>query len=773
MFKQKITVLDGAMGTMLQQAGLKLGERPELLCLSSPELVEQIHREYVKAGADMVLTNTFCANARKLAGTGYSPEQIIRAAVEAAKRSGAAVALDIGPIGELLEPLGVLSFDEAYALFAQMIRAGADAGTDAVFFETFSDLNELRAGVLAAKECSGLPVFVSMTFEASGRTFLGCTPEAAAMTLDGLGVDALGINCSLGPKEAVSILRSMRAYTSLPLIFKPNAGLPNPETGRYEVQPETFAKACAPLADIGAAYIGGCCGTTPEFIGAVKKELADKEAVWSEKTIHGVCSSRKVCPFGQGIRVVGECINPTGKKQLAQALREFNMQPVVSLAMEQQNADILDINVGLADINEAEAMRRAVLAVSSVVDLPIQIDSADPKVIEAGLRIAPGKCLINSVNASDRSLNDILPLAKKYGAAVVGLTLDEHGLPETSSQRVEFAKKILNAAEKEGIPREEVVMDCLTLTVAAQPRQARETLDAVHRVRHELGTETMLGVSNISFGLPERSAVTRTFLAQAISAGLTMPIVNPSDMLDTVAACRVLSGEDPNCLAYIEHHTQRVSHSEATNGAEISVEEAIERGLQGEAEESAKKLLHSMAPLEIVEERLIPALNRVGEAYENGTIFLPQLMNASSAASAVFDVIRLHMQKSGTDTQRKGPIVLATVEGDIHDIGKNIVKTILESYGFRIIDLGRNVSPERIIDAVKQFDAKLVGLSALMTTTIPSMARCISCLRQAGLSIPVMVGGAVLTEECAKEIGADGYAKDAMQSVELARLFVP
>lgn len=770
-FEQKVTILDGAMGTMLQRAGLKLGEKPEILSITSPDMVEQIHRAYVQSGAEIVLTNTFCANAHKLLGEKYSPEEVIHAAVHAAKRSGAKVALDIGPIGELLEPLGVLHFDDAYALFAQMIKAGADAGADIIFFETFSDLNELRAGVLAAKECSDLPVFASMTFEASGRTFLGCRAEAAAMTLDGLGVEAIGVNCSIGAREAAPILRSMRAYTNLPLIFKPNAGLPDPDTGKYGADAESFAKICSELLDVGAVYLGGCCGTTPAFIAAVKKAVEGKSGVWPEKTIYGVCSPGKVCPFGQGIRTIGECINPTGKEALAQALRESNMQAVVSLAMEQQHADILDINVGLPDINEADVMNRAVTAVSGVVDLPLQIDSSDPEAIEAGLRAAPGKCLLNSVNASDESLRAILPLAKKYGAAIVGLTMDKHGLPLTSDERIRLAKKILTAAENVGIPREEVVIDCLTLTAATHAEQIKETLDAVRRVRQEFGLETMLGVSNVSFGLPDRATITRTFLAQAISAGLTMPILNPGEMMDTIEACRVLTGEDVG--AYMAHRTQKLTYTRDTECSEIPIEEAITQGLQLEAREAVKKLLFSMDPISIIEEKIIPALDSVGKAYENGKLFLPQLMNASTAAGEAFHIIRTQMQKNGMDGPNKGPIVLATVEGDIHDIGKNIVKTVLENYGFRVIDLGRNVPAECVVDAAKQFEAQLVGLSALMTTTIPSMAHTISCLRQAGCSVPVIVGGAVLTKKCAEEIGANGYAHNAMQTVELARKFIP
>ena len=476
--RQKITLLDGAMGTLLQRAGLKLGDRPETFSITAPDVVEEIQRQYVQAGANVILANTFCANARKLAGTGFAVEEVVAASVAAARRAcagtDAIVALDVGPIGELLEPLGTLRFEAAFELFGQMIRAGVRAGVQAVFFETFSDLNELRAGVLAAKACCALPIYACMTFEASGRTFLGCRADAAAMALEALGVDAVGVNCSLGPGEVAPILRAMRTCTDLPLILKPNAGLPDPVTGDYSVQPEDFARACAVQTDIGAAYIGGCCGTTPAFIAALHGTLADREAVWSGKTVHGVCSAGEVCAFGQGVRVVGECINPTGKASLAHALREGDMGVVAALAIEQAEAGarILDVNVGLPGIDEAETMRRAVTAISGVVSLPLQIDSSDPAVIEAGLRAAPGKCLVNSVCATEESLAAVLPIARRYGAAIVGLTLGKDGLPATAQERVNLARRIFDAAVDAGIGREDIVIDCLTLTVSAQQKQA-------------------------------------------------------------------------------------------------------------------------------------------------------------------------------------------------------------------------------------------------------------------------------------------------------------
>ena len=777
-YTKAITLLDGAMGTMLQRAGLKLGDRPETLSITAADVVEKIQRQYVQAGTRMLLANTFCANAHKLAGTGFDVEKVIRASVAVAKRAcsgtDAKVLLDVGPIGELLEPLGTLKFDEAYALYAQMIRAGAEAGAEGVFFETFSDLNELRAGVLAAKECSDLPVFASMTFEASGRTFLGCRADAAAMALEALGVDALGVNCSLGPKEIAPILKAMRACTNLPLILKPNAGLPDPETGVYRTTPEEFAQDCAALTDVGAAYIGGCCGTTPAFIEALNAALAGRTASWNEKTVRGICSAGEICEFGKGVRVIGERINPTGKKRFQQALRENDMNYIVAQAVEQAEAgaQILDVNVGLPDIDEPETMRRVVTAIGGAVSLPLQIDSSNPKAIEAGLRAAPGKCLVNSVNASRTSLETVLPIAKKYGAAVVGLALGENGLPTTSEERLGFARTILNAALEAGIAREDVAIDCLTLTVSAQQDQVKQTLEAVARVRNEMGLETVLGVSNISFGLPQRTLVTQAFLTQAIQSGLTLPIINPNqkDTMDAVDACRVLSGEDVHCAAYIERHAAQIKpQTGIQTGAKLSIEEAIAKGLRDESAAAARELLAVMPPLDVVEQKLIPALDAVGEQYEKQIIFLPQLMNAAAASGAAFDEVRRVIERSGAAGEGKGPIVLATVEGDIHDIGKNIVKTVLENYGFHVIDLGRDVPADRVVEAVKQYGAKVVGLSALMTTTVPSMEKTIVRLHENGLFVPVIVGGAVLTPDYAKKIGADYYARDAKQSADIAK----
>jgi len=781
MFRKEITILDGAMGTMLQRAGLKLGDRPEMLSITAPDVVESIQRQYVQAGSKWILSNTFCANAHKLAGTGYSVEEVVAASIAVAKRAcegtGAKVALDIGPIGELLEPLGSLRFEEAYALFLQMIRAGVSAGADAEFFETMSDLNEIRAGVLAAKENCDLPVFASMTFEQTGRTFLGVSAKSVAMSLSALGVEAVGINCSLGPKEAAAILEEMRCVTDLPLILKPNAGLPDPATGEYSMTPEAFAHECAKLTDIGAAYIGGCCGTSPAFIAALQNVLSGKEAVWEAKRIHGICSASQVCAFGQGVRVIGERINPTGKKRFQQALREGDLAYVVAQAIEQEEAGahILDVNVGLPGIDEVDMMRRVVTELSGAVSLPLQIDSSNPEAIEAGLRAAPGKCLINSVNASQASMESILPLAKKYGASLVALTMDESGLPQTAEERVVFAQKILEQTDKMEIAREDVAVDCLTLTVSAQQEQAAETLKAVQFIRKELGLETVLGVSNISFGLPNRHLVTQAFLIQAINAGLTLPIINPNqkELMDTLDACRVLSGEDVSCASYIERQTlvkqEKKSPVSMMENAPLTIEEAIGKGMKTESAQLARTMLETMAPLDLVERHLIPALDLVGERYEKQQIFLPQLMNAAAASGAAFDVVRSAIERTGGRGEGKGPIILATVEGDIHDIGKNIVKLLLENYGFDVVDLGKDVSPETVVEKVVELHAPFAGLSALMTTTVPAMEETIKQLKLKAPWCKTVVGGAVLTEDYAAKIGADKYAKDAMETVRYAQ----
>lgn len=768
---QTVTILDGAMGTMLMRAGLGPGQRPELLSLTAPEAVEAVNAAYVYAGAQMILANTFGANAYRLSGTGHTPEEVIgasvRIALRAAAGSGARVALDIGPTGEIMEPLGEMSFETAYGRFAQMIRAGVQAGAQAIFFETFSDLNELRAGVLAARECCALPVYACMTFERTGYTFLGCRADAAAMALDCLGVAAVGVNCSLGPQEAAPILRAMRTATNLPLIFKPNAGKPNPEDGTYAQEPEAFAQACAPLLDIGAAYIGGCCGTTPDFTAALARRFGGRSASWEERTIRGVCSAGTVVPFGKGISVVGERINPTGNARVKRALMAQDMDDIARLAAEQEEAgaQILDINVGLPGLDEAQTMRRVVTAVSAATALPLQIDSANAEAIEAGLRAAPGKCIVNSVSATRASMEAVLPLARRYGAAVIALTLGEGGLPENAAERLVLASRILAAARSAGIAREDVIVDCLTLTVSAQQEQARETLEAVRRVSREWGLATTLGISNIAFGLPQRPLMAQVFLTQALACGLTLPILNPNrrEMMDAVAACRALSGEDEGCASFIARYApESEAQRQAAEHGELTLEESVMAGMKGEAARLARERLASESPLELVEKQLIPALNEVGRRYEDGRAYLPQLMRAAEAARAAFDEVRAAIRAGGAaHGPEKGPVLLATVEGDLHDLGKNIVHTVLESYGYSVLDLGRDVPAERVAEEAKRTGAKVIGLSALMTTTLPGMARTIRVLRASGVTAPIVVGGAVLTPEYAERIGADFYSGDA------------
>lgn len=772
--------LDGGMGTQLLAAGLQLGQRPELLCFTDPEIVANIHRRYIQAGSDVIYTNTFGANAHKLAGTGYTVEQVVTQAVAVAKKAAegtaAKVALDIGPIGELLEPLGTLSFEDAYDLFQEMVLAGAAAGADLVVYETMTDLGEVRAAVLAAKENCDLPVYVTMTFEENRRTFTGCTIPAMALTLEGLGVDAMGVNCSLGPKEILPLIREMAEWTDLPLIVKPNAGLPDPETNEYHITPEEFAREMEDFAELGVEILGGCCGTTPDFIRCLTRRLTGKiPALRGRKARHGVCCASKAVETN-GVRVIGERINPTGKKRFQQALREHDLNYILNQGIEQQEAgaDILDVNVGLPGLDEPQMMVDVVKSLQAMVPLPLQIDSSDPRAIEAGLRHYHGKAIVNSVNGKQEVLDSVLPIVKKYGAAVVGLAMDEKGIPQSAEKRMEIARRILNAALANGIPKEDVFIDCLTLTVSAQQAQAKETLSAVRQVKEELGLHNVLGVSNISFGLPDRIRITENFLVQAMQCGLDLPIINPNQkqIMDAVATFKVLSGEDLDANRYIERFASAAPAAPSpaaapTGGMDITT--AIAKGLKDECRRLTVELLQTKSELEIINELLIPALDQVGERYERQEIFLPQLINSANASCEAFEVIKESILNRGGESVSKGKIVIATVEGDIHDIGKNIVKVILENYGYQVIDLGRDVPVQKVVDAAIEHDAHLVGLSALMTTTVESMRKTIAALHHSGHPCQIMVGGAVLTPEYAREIGADYYAKDARESAEIAK----
>ncbi len=789
--RKRFVLLDGGMGTQLQTRGLQPGQKPELAALEMPDTLTAIHADYARAGADILLANTFGANAKKLAGCPCTVEQVVSASIacarSAAAETGALVALDIGPLGELLVPAGTLCFEDAYAEFAQVIRAGAAAGADLVFLETMTDLYELKAAILAAKENCALPVFTSMSFESRGRTFTGCTVESYAVTATGLGADAVGINCSLGPKEilpfAQRLCRSVPA--GVPVFVKPNAGLPNPD-GSYNLNAAEFAAEMKAYASIGVSMVGGCCGTTPDFIAKLRETFAP--LVPADKI--PICRSCLCTPVRfvevDGITVVGERINPTGKKRLQQALRDGDSAYPCAQAVAQAEAgaQVLDVNAGLPGIDEAATLEQLVKDLQAITDLPLQLDSSNPEALSRALRIYNGKPIVNSVNGEQKTLDTILPLCKKYGAAVVGLALDEHGIPADAEGRFAIAKRIAAAANAAGIPNEDIYIDCLTLTASAQQEGAVQTLEALTRCKKELGVRTVLGVSNISFGLPCRGYLNTTFLTMAMAAGLDLAIMNPNtpEMMAAVRAYRVLTSQDKQSSDYVAAYadvqiqTTQTSKSAATV-AEVGATapggdalfEAVRRGLKAEARAAADAALTMREPLDVVNTSLIPALDAVGDGFEKGTVFLPQLLQAATAAQAAFESIKAKIAASGQAQGSKGKIVIATVKGDVHDIGKNIVRVILENYGYDVLDLGRDVAPERVVEAVRQTGAKLVGLSALMTTTVPNMQATIEALHAAGLDCKVMVGGAVLTPDYARNIGADYYCKDAKASADLAK----
>ena len=772
---RQFLVLDGGMGTMLQARGLQLGGVPELWNLEKPEDITAIHRAYVEAGSDVVYANTFGANRLKMARTGHTVQELIPAAIRNARNSGAKyVALDIGPIGHMLEPTGTLSFEEAFDIFREEIEAGKDA--DLIVFETMSDLLEVRAGLLAAREYGeGKPVFVTMSFEENGRTFTGCSISSMALTLEGLGADAIGVNCSLGPEELVPIVEELCKWTNLPVIVKPNAGLPDPVTNTYNFTPEKFGVCMRKFAELGAVILGGCCGTTPAHIAAVSEMLKTQKPVERHPVIPAaVCSANQTVIIDQP-RIIGERINPTGKKRFKQALIEHDIDYILGQAIQQidAGADILDVNVGLPDIDETEMMVSAVKAIQGITDTPLQLDTTDAKALEAGLRIYNGKPIVNSVNGEEESMQKVLPLVKKYGAAVVGLTLDKNGIPKTAEGRFEIAKRILDRALSLGIRREDVFIDCLTLTASAEQAGVMETLKAVSRVKNELGLRTVLGVSNISFGLPSRELVTRNFLTMALYAGLDLPISNPNteSMTAAVRTYKLLANIDKNAVDFIAHYGAETAPAPAAKPAAsgMSLGAAIAAGLKSEAASLTKTMLADTDPMVIVNEHLIPALDAAGAEFEQGKIFLPQLISAASAAQGAFEEIKTHLSEHSDGTVNRGTIVLATVKGDIHDIGKNIVKILLENYGYQVIDLGKDVPYEDVVKATEQYHAPLVGLSALMTTTLPSMEGTIRLLREHCPWCQTVVGGAVLTPDYAEKIGADFYAKDAKETVDIAK----
>ena len=800
-FRKKRYVLDGGMGTMLQSAGMSPEETTTEFGLAHPEILTQIHKKYIEAGADIVYASTFGTNRFKKKEIGECTLQEavriqVKAAVKAKEIMAAqgrevAVAIDLGPLGELLEPMGTLSFEDAYDAFREVIQAGCDLA-DLIVIETMTDLYEVKAAVLAAKETCDLPVIVTMTFEENGRTFTGVSLEAMVLTLEGLGVDAMGINCSLGPVEIFPMAEKLRSLTDLPLVIKPNAGLPDPATGAYDITCDQFVEKMEDFLKLGVELIGGCCGTTPEYIEGLAKISAkfggteDPAKPSEEKKTLQVCSGNTVVTVDH-VTVIGERINPTGKKRLKQALLDEDFDYILSQAIEQidAGAEILDVNVGVPSLDDVKMLPLVIKKLQSITGLPLQIDSGNPEAIEAALRVYNGKAIVNSVNGEEKVMENILPLVKKYGAAVVGLTLDENGIPNKAEDRFAIAKRILERALEYGIPRENVIIDCLTLTASAQQKEVVETLKAVRMVKEQLGLKTALGVSNISFGLPLRPIINRTFLTMAMECGLDLPIINPNseDMMASIFAFHVLHNIDENATAFIERYgdaaleTSKISQkkdtavtgSSANGDGSHDIFYCIEKGMKADTVVAVEKLLQDHTEMELVNDFLIPALDKVGQGFEKGTIFLPQMLQAATAAQAGFDIVKTKLAESDKETVSLGQVVIATVKGDIHDIGKNIVKVIMENYGFQMIDLGRDVPPETIVETVKEKNIKLVGLSALMTTTLKSMEETIVAVKEAAPDCKVMVGGAVLTADYAEKIGADYYCKDAMKSVEAAQ----
>ena len=806
LIKDRILYLDGGMGTLLQQQGLEPGELPERWNLTRPELVAGIHRAYSDAGCHVVCTNTFGANRLKFSSDEL--EAVIRAAVENARRAvgrGSAgrprwVALDVGPTGRMLCPYGDLDFEEAVAVFAETVRLGVKYGVDLIFIETMSDSYETKAALLAAKENCDLPVFVSNAYGEDGKLMTGADPAAMVAMLEGMGADAVGVNCSLGPRALAAVVEQYLACASVPVLFKPNAGLPRVENGQtvYDLAPAEFAADVAELVRRGVRMAGGCCGTTPDHLAAMVRACEGLEPVPLRPEPRTCVSSyTHAVVFGGEPVLIGERINPTGKKRFKEALRAQDMDYILKegIAQQEKGVGLLDVNVGLPEIDETAMLRRAVCELQAVTDLPLQIDTADPAAMEAALRRYNGKAMLNSVSGKRESMEAVFPLAKKYGGVIVALTLDENGIPETAEGRLEIARRILERAASYGIGKQDLVFDPLAMAVSADSRAAVETLRAVELIRRELGCHTSLGVSNVSFGLPARDLVNSTFFAMALSRGLSAAIMNPySDaMMQVYHAYRALAGLDASCAAYIGYAgalpaAQAAPAAPAAPAAQpplaapdaakaggvdsgTGLRRAVEKGLREQAERLTAELLRTLPPMQLIQEEIIPALDAVGEGFENKTVYLPQLLMSAEAAKAAFEVVRAHAS-AGREGDKAGPgrcrVILATVKGDIHDIGKNIVRLLLENYGFDVTDLGRDVAPERVTEETVRLHAPLVGLSALMTTTVPAMEETIRQLRARAPWCRIVVGGAVLTQEYADAIGADKYAKDAMETVRYA-----
>ena len=798
--KDHVVVLDGGMGTLLQGAGLRPGEMPERWNICHPDVIESIHRAYFEAGSHVVSTNTFGANRLKYGAEEL--EAVIREAVAIARRAAESaanpdgaprfVALDIGPTGKMLKPLGDYDFEDAVAAFAETVRLGVKYGVDLVLIETMNDSYETKAALLAVKENCDLPVLVSCAYGADGKLMTGADPTAMVAMLEGMGADAIGVNCSLGPQALAPVVRAYLAHASVPVLLKPNAGLPEVVDGEtvYNVPPDAFAEAVASLVHDGVRLVGGCCGTTPTYIAAVTDAIAAQGLVAAPiapKTETTVSSYTHAVTFGDRPVLIGERINPTGKKRFKQALAEHDIGYILGEGIRQDEAgvDILDVNVGLPEVDEPALLTEAVCELQAVTSLPLQIDSSDPVAMERALRRYNGKAMINSVNGKAESMAAIFPLVKKYGGVVVALTLDERGIPDTVEGRMEIARRILDTAATYGICPRDIVFDTLAMTVSAAPDAANVTLATLSRIRRELGCHTSLGVSNVSFGLPARDAINSTFFAMALTSGLSAAIMNPfsTDMMKTYHAFTALRGMDENCTDYIAFAstlpatvpTAGAGSTPAVTGASVPAEEttplrrAIVKGLREEASRLTAEMIKTAAPLDVVQTEIIPALDTVGRGFEQKTTYLPQLLMSAEAAKAAFEVIKADMQTHSTEAAGgKMPIVLATVKGDIHDIGKNIVKLLLENYGYDVTDLGRDVPPEAVIEATVRLHAPLVGLSALMTTTVPAMEETIRALRKDAPWCRVVVGGAVLTADYAARIGADHYAADAMETVRYA-----
>ena len=784
---KELLYFDGGMGTLLQERGLQPGELPETWNLLHAEEIREIHRKYIEAGSDIVLTNTFGANALKFHDDAYSLEEIVNAAVghvkAAAEQAGKGrrvyTALDIGPTGKLLKPMGDLDFETAYEAYKEVMIYGEKAGADLIHIETMSDTYELKAAVLAAKENTSLPVFATTIFDERGKLLTGADVPSVVALLEGLRVDAFGINCGMGPEQMIPILEQITKYSSLPVIVKPNAGLPKQKNGQtyYDVSPEEFAEVMKKIVEMGAVVIGGCCGTTPDHIKAMADACRMIPIKPVEKKNFTMVSSYGQSVFlGTGSKIIGERINPTGKKRFKQALKEHDLDYILREGITQQDngAHILDVNVGLPDIDEPALMKEVVQELQSVTSLPLQIDTVDVEAMEGALRIYNGKAMVNSVSGKQESMDKVFPLIQKYGGVVIGLALDENGIPADAEGRVQVAKKIIAEAAKYGIEKKDIVIDALAMTISSEPEGAKITLETLRRLRDEVGVCTVLGVSNISFGLPSRPIVNSIFYTMAMQNGLSVGIINPGseDMMKAWYAFHALMALDSNCEKYIARYAQQPGTTpvQAAGGKHtMTLQSAIERGLKEEASSITAELAEQKDALDIINEELIPALNNVGEGFEKGTVFLPQLLMSAESAKSAFAVLKERMDQSGEVQEKKGKVILATVKGDIHDIGKNIVKVLLENYSFDVIDLGKDVPPEKVVETVLEQDVHLVGLSALMTTTVVSMEETIRQLREKAPDCLVMVGGAVLNQEYADMIGADFYGKDAMQSVHYAQ----